>query len=122
MAANGRSGCDWVNTMSMTEGMIFRFGLKRSKKILNYTSEYPWDFLHIQKCCFCVTDVTIARHFPINSISLSKLCVDCLYLLVFESKDSDITNLRKCAEYCFAFKEYSSGHLHLVFVFFNAKM
>ena len=69
-----------------------------------------------------MTDVTIARHFPINSILLSKLCVDCLELLVFESKDSDITNLKKCAEYCFAFKECSSGHLHIFFVFFNAKM
>ena len=69
-----------------------------------------------------MTDVTIARHFPINAISLSKLCVDCLSLLVFESKDSDITNLKKCAEYYFAFKEYSTGHLHLFFYIFNAKM
>ena len=30
-----------------------------------------------------------------NSISLSKLCVDCLKRLVFESQDSDITNLKK---------------------------
>ena len=28
--------------------------------------------------------------------------------------------LKNCAEYCFAFKD-SSGHLHLFFVFFNAK-
>ena len=42
------------------------------------TSEYPWVFYRYKKCCFCVTDVTIARHFPINSISLSKLCIDCL--------------------------------------------
>ena len=41
---------------------------------------------------------------------------------MFESKDSDITNLKKCAEYCFSLKEYSSGHLHLFFVFFIAKM
>ena len=41
---------------------------------------------------------------------------------MFESQDSDITNLKDCAEYCFAFKEYSSGHLHLFFVFFNAKI
>ena len=40
---------------------------------------------------------------------------------MFESQDSDVTNLKNCAEYCFAFKEYSSGHLHLFFVFFNAK-
>ena len=40
---------------------------------------------------------------------------------MFESKDSDITNLKKCAEYCFAFKEYSSGHLHLFFVFLMLK-
>lgn len=35
-------------------------------------------FYTYKKCCFCVTDVTRARHFPMNSISLSKLCVDCL--------------------------------------------
>ena len=69
-----------------------------------------------------MTDVTIERIFPINLISLSKLCVDCLLLLVFESQDSDITNLKKMAEYSFAFKEYSSGHLHLFFGFFNAKI
>ena len=41
---------------------------------------------------------------------------------MFEGQDSDVTNLKNCAEYCFAFKEYSSGHLHLFFVFFNAKI
>ena len=41
---------------------------------------------------------------------------------MFESQDSDITNLKNCPEYCFAFKEYSSGHLHVFFVFFNAKI
>ena len=53
-----------------------------------------------KKCCFCVTDVTRARHFPMNLISLSKLCVDCLKLLMFESQDSDNTNLKNCAKYC----------------------
>ena len=33
--------------MSMTKGMIFRFALARSKKIINDTSEYPQVFLHI---------------------------------------------------------------------------
>ena len=40
---------------------------------------------------------------------------------MFESQDSDITNLTNCAEYCFAFKEYSSGHLHLFFFFLMQK-
>ena len=40
---------------------------------------------------------------------------------MFESQDSDLTNLKNCAEYCFAFKEYSSGHLHFFFVFLMQK-
>ena len=40
---------------------------------------------------------------------------------MFERQDSDVTNLKNCSEYCFAFKEYSSGHLHLFFVFLMQK-
>ena len=65
----------YINTISMTKGMIFRFALARSKKIMNDTPEV---FYTYKKCCFCVTDVTRARNFPMNLISLSKLCVDCL--------------------------------------------
>ena len=36
----------------MTKGMIFRFALARSKKIMNDTSEYHYVFLHIQKIMF----------------------------------------------------------------------
>ena len=37
---------------------------------------------------------------------------------MYESQDSDITNLKNYAEYCFEFKEYSSSHVHLFFDFF----
>ena len=40
---------------------------------------------------------------------------------MFESQDSDITNLKNCVEYYFAFKEYSSGHLHLFLYFLMQK-
>ena len=40
---------------------------------------------------------------------------------MFERQDSDVTNLKNCAEYCFAFKEYSSGHLHLFLYFLMQK-
>ena len=40
---------------------------------------------------------------------------------MFESQDSDITNLKNCPEYCFAFKEYSNDYLHLLFVFLMQK-
>ena len=40
---------------------------------------------------------------------------------MFESQDSDITNLKNCAEYCSAFKEYSSGHLHPFLYFLMEK-
>ena len=42
---------------------------------------------------------------------------------MFESQDSDITNPKNCAEYCFAFKEYSNvwSFIPLFFYFLMEK-